>query len=240
MKIAIIGYGKMGKEVESRAHSKGHQIVAIISSEEDWELKVEEIKSADVAIEFSQPDQAVSNIIKCFNIKLPVICGTTGWFGNLSTVKNECFKLDASLVYSSNFSIGVNLFFKLNESLAKMMNSVSNYDVEIEEIHHIQKLDAPSGTAISLANQITDNLERKTEWVKEFEENSNQIPIKSLRIADVTGIHSVTYSSEIDLISIRHEAYNRKGFAAGAIFAAEWIVNNQGCYDFKDILFNKA
>ena len=240
MKIAIIGYGKMGKEIELLALKKNHEVVCIIDNEQDWKDKSDELKTADLAIEFTQPHIAVDNINKCFDIHLPVVCGTTGWFENLPSLNDRIIEENQSLVYASNFSIGVNIFFKVNEYLAKLMNPHTIYEVEIEEIHHTQKLDAPSGTAISLANQIIENLDRKTHWKKEQEEVISDLAIKSLRFNEVTGIHSVNYNCEIDSITIKHEAFNRKGFAAGAMFAAEWLLHKSGCFDFKDILFNKV
>jgi 4-hydroxy-tetrahydrodipicolinate reductase len=239
MKIALIGYGKMGREIEKIALEQNHKIVCIIDNENDWNLKKEQLEEADVAIDFSTPDSALGNIKKAFNMNIPLVMGTTGWYEHIPKLKNECLKKNQAFLYATNFSIGVNIFFLINSYLANLMNERNEYDVALEETHHTQKLDAPSGTAISLAKDILFNLDRKSSWVRKIhsQNNQHQIEIKSNRIEDKTGIHKVIYESEIDSIEIKHSAKNRKGFANGAITAAEWIVNNKGWFEFKDILF---
>lgn len=230
MKIALIGYGKMGKTIEQLATTKGHSIVYKSTST----IKDGTLASADVAIEFSNPEAAVSNIKKCFEANVPVICGTTGWLKNLNEVlaaQNEC---NGSFLYASNFSVGVNLFFQLNEELAKKMRKFDEYDVTIKEIHHTEKKDAPSGTAITLAESILHHSDKK-EWSLDKAEN-DKLYIDAKRINDVKGTHIVTYASKIDTISINHEAHSREGFAKGAILAAEWILGKQGVFSMKNVI----
>lgn len=230
MKIALLGYGKMGKTIEKLAEEKGHQIVARISSNNDFS----ELKNADVAIDFSIPEAAVKNITTCFELGIPVVSGTTGWLEQFYEVLNTCQLRNGSFIYASNFSVGVNLFFELNKKLAEMMAKHKEYTVDIEEIHHTQKLDAPSGTAISLANDII----KKSDYTNWKLDNApqNEIPIKALRIEDVKGTHTVSYHSSIDTLSIKHEAHSREGFALGAILAAEWLKGKNGVYTMKDVL----
>ena len=237
MKIAIIGYGKMGKEIEQIAVSRGHSIVLKVDKDNQLNY-IEELKNADVAIEFSTPDSALSNIYNCFDANIPVVVGTTGWMDKFEEVKKSCGQKNQTLFYASNYSIGVNLFFKVNEYLAKLMNSYTEYNVEMEEIHHIHKLDAPSGTAISLANQLINELDAKQKWVNSPAENKNELSIISKRIDEVPGTHTVTYNSSVDEISITHKAYNRKGFALGAVIAAEWIIGKKGFFGMPDLLKN--
>ncbi len=236
MKIAILGYGKMGKVIEQIAESRGHSIVLTIDEDNAASLKTEDLKQADVAIEFSVPASAVNNIYKCFEANVPVVVGTTGWLDKLEEVKSNCTEKKQSLFYSSNYSIGVNLFFKLNEYLAKLMNGHREYNPEIEEIHHVHKLDAPSGTALSIAEQILNQLEAKQKWVNTSTDNPNELGIISKRIGEVPGTHTVTYRSEADEISITHFAHNRKGFATGAVIAAEWLIGKKGVYGMNDLL----
>jgi 4-hydroxy-tetrahydrodipicolinate reductase len=230
MKIALLGYGKMGKTIEKIAIERGHEVVLKIDENiEDYDLS-----KADIAIDFSIPQAAFNNITTCFKNQLPVICGTTGWLENYEKAVESCKQENSGFLYASNFSIGVNLFFGLNEKLAKMMSVFNNYSVEIEEIHHTQKLDAPSGTAISLAQQIISNSSKKAWQLNKAGEN--EIPIYAKRIENVPGTHTVSYKSEIDSIEIKHTALSREGFALGAIIAAEWLKDKKGVYNMKDVI----
>jgi len=242
MNIALIGYGKMGQIIERFAIERGHDIVLKISSKNLEDLTVSNLKKADVAIDFSLPDSAIKNIYTCFDANVPLIVGTTGWYGQLQEVKDECLSGNHTLLYGSNFSIGVNLFFHINQVLAKMMNNYPVYDVQVEEIHHTQKLDSPSGTAMTIAETIIDNLDRKKEWVNELDGKADievlkpdQLLIASQRIENIPGTHTVVYSSEVDEIEIKHTATSRAGFALGAVVAAEWLQNKQGFYNISDI-----
>jgi len=242
MNIALIGYGKMGQIIERFAIERGHEIVLKIGTANLDELTVSNLRKADVAIDFSMPDSAIQNIHTCFDANVPVVVGTTGWYGQLQEIKNECLSGNNTLLYGSNFSIGVNLFFHINEVLAKMMNNYPAYDVQVEEIHHTQKLDSPSGTAMTIAEEIIENIDRKTEWINELDSNPNvevlkqdQLLIASQRIENIPGTHTVIYSSEVDEIEIRHTAHSRAGFALGAVVAAEWLQNKQGFYNIADI-----
>ena len=236
MKIALIGYGKMGKTIEQLAIEKGYKIVlkVDINNAETWTN--EELKEADVAIEFTRPESAIKNITRCFECGVPVISGTTGWVEKMEEVENTCKKMNGGFFYASNFSVGVNLFFKLNKILAKMMEVYDSYDISLEEIHHIQKLDAPSGTAITLAEGLLEKISRKSKWVKEAANQENELPIFSKRIENVPGTHSINYDSEIDSIEIKHTAHSRLGFAKGALMAAEWMNNRKGVYGMEDLL----
>jgi 4-hydroxy-tetrahydrodipicolinate reductase len=236
MNIALLGYGKMGKEIEKIAISRGHKISLIVDINNANTYTIEQLKTADAAIEFSTPESAVNNIYKCFEAGVPIVVGTTGWLNNLDEVKKKCLDLNQGLFYASNYSIGVNLFFKLNEYLAKLINQYPNYSVEMEEIHHIHKLDAPSGTAITLAERIIENFDSKTKWVNESTSNKNELGIISKRIGEVPGTHTVTYSSDIDDISVTHIAHNRKGFALGSVIAAEWMKGKKGIYGMNDLM----
>jgi 4-hydroxy-tetrahydrodipicolinate reductase len=236
MNIALIGYGKMGKEIEQIALSRGHNIVLKVDASNASTYTLTELKMADVAIEFSTPEAAISNIYKCFEANVPVVVGTTGWLSKLEEVKQKCIAQDQTLFYASNYSIGVNLFFKLNEYLAKLMNNYPNYNVSMEEIHHVHKLDAPSGTAISLANQVIEQLAEKQKWVNEASANKSELAIISKRIDEVPGTHTVTYNSSVDEISITHIAHNRKGFALGAVVAAEWVKDKKGILGMNDLM----
>ena len=236
MNIALIGYGKMGKEIEKIALSRGHSIVLKIDKDNADTYTLDELKKADAVIEFSVPHSAVDNIYTCFSAGVPVVVGTTGWLDKLDEVKAKCASSNQALFYASNYSIGVNLFFKLNEYLAKLMNAYPDYNVVMEEVHHVHKLDAPSGTAITLANQVIEQISEKTKWVNELSNNKNELAIVSKRIDEVPGTHTVTYSNEVDDISITHLAHNRKGFALGAVIAAEWIVGKKGVFGMNDML----
>ncbi len=230
MKIALLGYGKMGKEIEKIALERGHTIV-LRKTEDDT---FENLLDADVAIDFSIPSAAVENISECLNNNIPIVSGTTGWLERFQEMVELTNNKNGAFLYGSNFSVGVNLFFNLNEYLSKLMNQHSEYKVSMTEIHHTQKLDAPSGTAISLANDIIKNSEYQG-WVLE-NPTQNEIGIEALRIENVPGTHSVYYRSEIDEIEIKHTAFSRKGFAFGAVIAAEWIIGKKGVFSMKDVL----
>lgn len=236
MKIALVGYGKMGKTIERLAQEKGHDIVLIIDKDNPQDFTPENLQKADVAIEFSQPESALENIKKCLEAGVPIIVGTTGWLEHLDEAKAICERTGSAMIQATNFSIGVNLFFALNRYLAKMMNGQPQYDIQIEEIHHTQKLDAPSGTAITLANGILQEVGRKNKWVNHDTDVKNELSIISKRIDPAPGTHEVTYRSEIDTIKISHEAHSREGFALGAIAAAEWIVGKRGFFTMQDVL----
>ena len=236
MKFALIGYGKMGKAVEEIALSRNHNIHVIIDSSNDWALKGSLLKECDAAIEFTMPSVAVGNIKACFDAGVPVVCGTTGWNNYRGEVVNYCMEKNGALIYSSNFSLGVNIFFEINRRLATLMNPHQMYDVSIEEVHHTQKLDSPSGTAITLAEDILADINRKQAWVNELSENPADLVIRSVRFDAVPGTHTVIYESENDLIILRHEAKNRKGLALGALLAAEFIAGKKGIFTMKDLL----
>lgn len=233
MKIVLIGYGKMGKTIERIAQSRGHEIVGRIDVGDDIDSFD---KPADVAIEFTQPKAAVNNLKTCFDKGIPVVCGTTGWLKNKDEVENHCRAKNGTLLYSSNFSLGVNLFFKLNEYLAKLMDRYNQYNVSIDETHHTQKQDAPSGTAITLAQGVIKNLRRKKEWSLGATENPDALVINSFRIDPAPGTHVVKYSSEVDDIEITHTAHSREGFALGAVLVAEWIAGKKGIFTMDDFL----
>jgi 4-hydroxy-tetrahydrodipicolinate reductase len=247
MKIAILGYGKMGRIIEQIALDRKHEIVLKIDITNPHELTAENLKKADVAIEFSTPGTVMEHIEACFKAHVPIVVGTTGWYGQLQHIKNDCEQSNNTLLYASNFSVGVNVFFHVNKVLAKLMNNYPYYDVQVEEIHHTQKLDSPSGTAITLAEGIIDGLDRKNEWVNilttegnegtEATVKADQLLIESLRIENVPGTHTVVYDSEVDTIEFKHTAHNRNGFALGAVLAAEWVQGKKGFYSVKD-MFN--
>ncbi len=231
MKIALLGYGKMGKVIEKIALERGHEIVLRKSSSTTY-LGLE---NADVAIDFSIPTSAVANISECLNYGVPVVSGTTGWLEEYPKMVALCENKNGSFIYGSNFSLGVNLFFELNNYLAKMMSKFKNYSASMEEIHHTQKLDAPSGTAITLAKGIIANTDYKN-WTLDKKANENEIHIDAQRIENVPGTHSIFYTSEVDTIEIKHTAHSRDGFALGSIIAAEWLVGKKGVYTMKDVL----
>ena len=230
MKIALLGYGKMGKTIEKVALQRGHEIVIKTNDEDGYNLDL-----ADVAIDFSVPTAAFFNIAKCLKQGVPVISGTTGWLDNYENVVKLCEENKGAFIYASNFSLGVNIFFELNKKLAKMMNDLSQYKVSMEEIHHTEKLDAPSGTAISLAEGIIKEHQEYNKWLLN-EVKEKAIPITAKRIDTVPGTHQITYTSETDSISITHTAHNREGFALGAVIAAEWILEKSGVFTMKDVL----
>ncbi|MEW7291369.1 4-hydroxy-tetrahydrodipicolinate reductase [Aquimarina sp. 2304DJ70-9] len=230
MKIALLGYGKMGKTIEKIAIERGHTIALKVDKDDrDYDLS-----DIDVAIDFSIPAAAVNNITNCFNAGVPVVSGTTGWLEYYDMIVNLCKEKKGSFIYSSNYSLGVNLFFELNKKLAKMMSPLEGYDIEMEEIHHTEKLDAPSGTAITLAEGIIENTDKKN-WQLEKGDQTT-IPIVAKRIDKVPGTHTVTYSSEVDDIEIKHTAHNRNGFALGAVVAAEWLSDKTGVFSMKNVL----
>jgi 4-hydroxy-tetrahydrodipicolinate reductase len=242
MKIALLGYGKMGQIIERFAQERGHEVVLKINIDNLEDFTTANLQNADVAIDFSAPDAAVDNIYKCFDAGVPVVVGTTGWYGKLQEIKNDCLNSNNTLLYGSNFSVGVNLFFHLNKVLAKLMNNYPAYEVQVEEIHHTQKLDAPSGTAMTIAEGIIDELDRKSEWLNEVVGTqipdvikNEQLLIESHRIENVPGTHTVVYSSEVDEIEIKHTAHNRAGFALGAVIAAEWLADKEGFYNIADV-----
>lgn len=242
MKIALLGYGKMGRIIEQFALDRGHEIVLKIDENNLNQNTVDNLRSADVAIDFSTPHSVLANIQNCFDAGLPLVVGTTGWYDKIEEIKAQCEASNNSLLYASNFSVGVNVFFFVNEVLAKIMNRYPQYDVLVEEIHHTQKLDSPSGTAITIAEGILEGLERKKDWVNELvgegEEvitKPEQLLIESHRIEDVPGTHTVVYSSEVDDIEFKHKAHGRAGFALGAVLAAEWIEGKKGFYSVKDM-----
>ena len=230
MKIALLGYGRMGKEIEKIALQRGHEIVIKSEGTTPYDITI-----ADVAIDFSIPDSAFNNISDCINNNIPVISGTTGWLNKYNDVVNLCKEKKGAFIYASNFSLGVNIFFELNKQLAKMMNSLQQYNVSIEEIHHTKKLDAPSGTAITLAEGIIEH-SSLSDWTLTPEIEEHKIPITAVRTPDVPGTHTIHYTSEIDSVEIKHTAHNRQGFALGAVVAAEWIANKTGVYTMKDVL----
>lgn len=236
MKIALIGYGKMGHEIEKIALQRGHEIVCTIDINENSKFDSPEFKSADVAIEFTSPDSALQNYRKAFAANVPVVSGTTGWLEHLEEIKQACENNGQTFFYASNFSLGVNIFFALNNYLAKVMSRFPDYDVRMEETHHIHKLDAPSGTAITLAEGILDNLDRKRSWSLNEAKNENELQIKAFREGEVPGIHTVIYESEADSIRITHDAKSRKGFALGAVLAAEFTKDKKGFLGMTDML----
>ena len=236
MKIALIGYGKMGKAIEEIAVAKGHQVVLKLDITNPEEFTTENLAKCDVAIEFTSPHSAVANLKKCFDAGLPVVCGSTGWLSQWDEIVAECNQKNASMVYASNYSIGVNLFFELNTYLAKLMNKYTDYDVMLDEIHHTQKKDAPSGTAITLAEQVLAGIPRKKLWVNHLSDNADELEIISERIDPAPGTHKIKYHSAIDDIEIIHTAHNRQGFAGGAVLAAEFIVGKKGIFNMKQVL----
>lgn len=235
MKIALVGYGKMGKAIEQIARDRGHEIVSIIDVNNPEDFESEAFKQADVAIEFTTPATAFDNYMKCFAAGVPVVSGTTGWLNRLDEVKRMCAEEGKTFFYASNFSIGVNIFFALNKYLAKIMNNFPSYDVRMTEVHHIHKLDAPSGTAITLAEGILDNLDRKERWTLETSEKPTDLPIHAIREGEVPGIHEIIYESDADIISIKHDAKSRAGFALGAVLAAEFTAGKKGFLGMNDL-----
>ena len=243
MKIALLGYGKMGKMIESIALDRNHEVVLKIDESNVHELTIENLKKADVTIEFSTPHTVMDNIGKCLEAGTPLVIGTTGWYGNLQTVKDACEKEGGSIMYGSNFSVGVNIFFQVSKMAARMLNNFSDqYDVGMEEIHHIHKLDSPSGTAITIAEDILEEFKAKKEWVDVNPEHQDvtqhrpeHLIIESYREGEVPGTHAVIYDSDVDRIELKHMAYGRQGFALGAVLAGEWLANKKGFYSVKEM-----
>lgn len=229
MNIALLGYGRMGKTIEKLATERGHKIVKTIDQDDDYEFN-----GADVAIDFSVPDAAVANISACLNAGVPVVSGTTGWLDHYDEMVSLCENKKGAFIYASNFSVGVNIFFELNKQLAKMMQNLEEYDVDMTEVHHIHKLDAPSGTAITLAEGILDYSDKK-DWVLD-EKETGKLTINAIREGEVPGTHTIKYQSAVDEITIEHKAHSRNGFALGAIIAAEWLKDKTGIYGMKDVL----
>lgn len=236
MKIIISGYGRMGKEVEKVALSRDHKVIAKADNHSDWDkLDKNNIRNA-VVIDFSFPDAAVENMVRCFKLGVPVVTGTTGWYDQFGEVKDQLNHYDGTLFYAPNFSIGVNLFFKANRQLARLMSGRESYKVSMREIHHIHKLDAPSGTALKAAKDIIEINDRLTGWVNQKEDIGDKLPIASIREGEVPGIHEVIYDSDADRLVLRHEAKNRSGFARGAVLAAEFVLGKKGIFTMDDLL----
>jgi len=236
MRIALIGYGKMGKAIEEIALQRGHEVVIKIDQPNLHEFTKENMAKAEAAIEFTSPHTAYNNVKSCIDFGVPIVCGSTGWTEQLDEMKKFCSQKNGSLIYSSNFSVGVNIFFEVNKKLAALMAPHNEYEVILEETHHTQKKDAPSGTAISLAEQVLEHVKRKKKWVNELSDNTEDLEIISQRIDPAPGTHSIKYSSVIDDIEIIHTAHNRQGFATGAVLAAEFIKDKKGFFTMKDVL----
>ena len=236
MNIAIIGYGKMGHEIEKICRERGHTIVCTIDMNEEDKFESEEFKSAQVAIEFSSPESALNNYRRAFAANVPVVSGTTGWLDNIDEVKQACEKEGQTFFYASNFSLGVNILFAVNKYLANIMNDFPEYNVHIEETHHIHKLDAPSGTALTIADGILESIERKKQWKLDEQNSGDDLKINSFREGEVPGIHTIKYESEVDSIVLTHDAKSRKGFALGAVVAAEFTAGKKGFLGMKDML----
>lgn len=234
MRVAIIGYGKMGKAIEPILVSRGHQVVVKINSQNP--LNVEMLDGIDVAIEISRPDLALSHIQMCLDAKVPVVVGTTGWYDQFENIKERVNKENLSLLYATNFSIGVHLAFALNEQLAKWMKNFPQYEPSIEEIHHTAKLDAPSGTGITMAEGILKHISRKKSWVNRSSQQPEELALTSIREENVPGTHSISYVSDVDTIELKHTAHNRSGFALGAVEAAEWLVGHPGIHSMQEFL----
>jgi 4-hydroxy-tetrahydrodipicolinate reductase len=236
MRIALIGYGKMGQAIEALAVAAGHSISHRIGIHNTEELQHITAESTDVAIEFTHPEAAYDNVMHCLKQRVPVVCGTTGWLEKKAEAEEWCEQEGGSFFWASNFSIGVNLFFKVNQYLARLMEAIPGYEVSIEEIHHIHKKDAPSGTAITLAEGILGELSRKKGWANELKEDPETLPIISVREDEVPGTHSIRWSAPNDMLELRHVAHNRQGFAAGALQVAEWLPGRTGAFGMDDFL----
>jgi 4-hydroxy-tetrahydrodipicolinate reductase len=233
MNILLVGYGKMGRTIERIAKERGHTIAGRIDIDNLHDL---DTATADVAIEFSRPDAAFENIKRCLDRKIPVVSGTTGWLDRKPEIEKHCLAADSAFFYASNYSLGVNIFFKVNEFLARIMNNFNEYEVSMDEVHHTEKKDAPSGTAITLAEGVMKHLHRKKTWVNEDSDKPEDLAIKSFRIGDIPGTHIVKYSSSIDDIDIKHTAHSREGFAKGAVLVAEWLSTKKGVLNMDDFL----
>jgi len=236
MKIVLSGYGKMNREVEKIAINRGHTIVSAIDNEQDWERFEKNNIKADIAIDFSMPEVAVSNFNRCFEMGLPVVTGTTGWLEQLDIIERKCHQNNYAFFYAPNFSLGVNVFFHLNKQMATIMDKLENYTVSIDETHHIQKLDAPSGTALKAVNDIIENSKRYDKWTSIETSNSSEIFVHSERKGEVPGTHEVTWESDADRLILKHEAKNRSGFALGALLAAEFLLGKTGVFTMENLL----
>jgi 4-hydroxy-tetrahydrodipicolinate reductase len=236
MRIALIGYGKMGKMIEETAMQRGHAIVLKIDKDNQKDFTAENMAAADVAIEFTAPDSAYGNVTRCIDFGVPVVSGSTGWNPELEQAKQQCREKGGALLHASNFSIGVNIFFEINNRLAELMAAQPEYDVRLKEVHHTQKLDKPSGTAVTLAESILQHNHRKKEWTIEYTNNPSQLQIRCERVDPAPGTHIITYTSAVDTIEITHTAHNRKGFALGAVLAAEFLHGKTGVFTMKDVL----
>jgi len=236
MRIALIGYGKMGKAIEEIAVNRGHEIVLKIDEYNLSDFSKKNIAAANVAIEFTGPHSAYDNVKKALEFDIPIVCGSTGWLEKLNEIKKLCTDRKGSFIYASNFSVGVNIFFEINKKLAALMNLQKDYEVQVTEVHHTRKKDAPSGTAITIAELILENLKRKRTWVNHISDNVEDLEIISERIDPAPGIHKVKYSSAVDDIEIIHTAHSRQGFALGAVLAAEFIQDKKGIFSMKDVL----
>ena len=236
MKIALVGYGKMGKAIEEIALQRGHEIVLKIDLHNAGDLTAANLQKADAAIEFTGPHSAFDNVMKCLAAGVPVVCGSTGWLQKMEEVKHFCKQQNGCFLYASNFSVGVNIFFELNKRLAELMKPLAGYEVSLEEIHHTQKKDAPSGTAVTLAEQVMEKIARKTKWVNAETRKPEELSIVSKRIDPAPGTHTVRYHSDIDTIDIIHTAHNRTGFATGAVLAAEFVKGKTGIFSMKEVL----
>ncbi|MBQ4279633.1 MAG: 4-hydroxy-tetrahydrodipicolinate reductase [Rikenellaceae bacterium] len=236
MNVALIGYGKMGKEIERVLTERGHRIVLIIDVDNTQDLNAEKLAAADVAIEFTTPDTAYANVVRCLECGTPVVCGTTAWLDKLPRIEALCKKENGTFFYATNYSVGVNVFFEINRRLAALMNAFPEYDVTIEEVHHTQKKDAPSGTAVTLAEDIVAGLDRKARWVGETTTVPEELEVLGIRRSVVPGTHTVTYESPVDSITMVHTAKNRQGLALGAVLAAEYIRDKKGIFSMKDLL----
>lgn len=236
MKIALLGYGKMGKTIEGIAIERGHEIVLKVDEHNKDSVTTKDLSKADVAIEFSTPQSAYNNVLLCFEANIPIVVGTTAWLDKLGEVKKICKEKNQAFFHASNFSIGVNLFFQLNKKLATMMSGYKQYIPSMEEIHHTEKLDSPSGTAISLANDLIAIHPEKKSWVNSASGKTDELSIISKREPNVPGTHTISYTSDVDTIEIKHTAHSRKGFAEGAVIAAEWLIGKKGCYTMNDML----
>jgi len=236
MKIALIGYGKMGRAIEEIAVNRGHEIVLKIDEYNLSDFNKKNTEAANVAIEFTGPHSAYDNVKKALEFDIPLVCGSTGWLEKLDEIKKLCTDRNGSFIYASNFSVGVNIFFEINKKLAALMVLQKDYEVQVTEVHHTQKKDAPSGTAITIAEQILENLQRKKTWVNHISDNIEDLEIISERIDPAPGIHKVKYSSAVDDVEIIHTAHSRQGFALGAVLAAEFIQDKKGIFNMKDVL----
>jgi 4-hydroxy-tetrahydrodipicolinate reductase len=236
MKVSLIGYGKMGHAIEEIALQRGHEVIMRFDVDNQAQFTEENLRKAEVAIEFTNPHSAFSNLEACLRAGVPIVSGTTGWVEKLDQIKTLATEMNGSFLYASNFSVGVNIFFEVNKKLAELMAEQDDYEIQLTEVHHTQKKDAPSGTAISLAEQVLEKIKRKTKWVNQVSENPSELEIISERTDPAPGTHHVKYSSAVDDIEIIHTAHSRKGFASGAVLAAEFVYNKKGIFTMKDVL----